>query len=139
MQTLSLRKRNKKYPLVAFNRDKFTHGLSLINWYITLNLDNLNDNYERCVTVIQNLYNKCFPIATKYISLKRLNSPWLTTALLRSIKYKSLLFKNLKLGRVTFQYYKAYRNQLNQLLKKAKSDYFLQTFANFKNNTKKIW
>ena len=122
-----------------YNRNKFTHGLTLINWDTALNLDNINDNYEKFVTIIQNLYNKCFPIATKYISLKRLNSPWLTTAILNSIKYKSLLFKNLKLGRVTFEYYKAYRNHLNQLIKKAKSDYYLKTFANFKNNTHKIW
>ena len=88
---------------------------------------------------INELYNNCFPIKTKCITTKRLHNAWLTNGILNSIKYKSKLFKMYKLGNISHDRFKQYRNNLTQVIRSAKLNYYRQIFINFKTNTKKIW
>ena len=44
-----------------------------------------------------------------------------------------------KLGTVTHNFYKQYRNNLTQVIRAAKSNHYHRIFCNFKNDTKKIW
>lgn len=81
----------------------------------------------------------CFPKITKTITSKRLSNPWLTQGLINSSKHKYQLYKLYKLGSITLDHYKHYRNYLNNLIKQKKSEYYLQKFANFRLNTKKVW
>ena len=83
------------------NNNLFTSELALVNWNDLLCLPNVNDNFEIFVDTINKLYNKCFPIKTKFISTKRLQNLWLTTGILNSIKHKCNLFKMYKIGAVT--------------------------------------
>ena len=75
----------------------------------------------------------------KYISSKRLQNRWLNRDVLKSCKYKSILFKNLKLGLVTHNDYKNYCNKLKTVINNAKTNYYNNAFSNYKNNIKQTW
>lgn len=99
----------------------------------------INHNFTCFIDKIQKLYSECFPIKTKFISEKRLNNPWITQAVLNSIKTKNNLYKDYKIGAITENQFKEYRNKLNRTIKQAKQSYYVSVFSNFKNNTTKIW
>ena len=44
-----------------------------------------------------------------------------------------------KLGAISHNVFKEYRNNLTQVIRAAKSSYYRQIFSNFRTNTKKIW
>ena len=121
------------------NCEKFSNKLQSINWNELLTHSNTNDNFKLFYNIVYDFYNNCFPIKTKYVSAKRLRNAWLTTGLLNSIKHKCKLFKMYKLGTVSHDTFKQYRNILTQAVRSAKTNYYRQIFVNFKNNTKKIW
>lgn len=51
-------------------------------------------------------YTMTFPLRTKYISEKRLQNPWITTAVIKSIKTINNLYKDYKVGAITENHYK---------------------------------
>ena len=85
------------------------------------------------------MYNESFPITSKTVSSKRFEKPWLTTGLINSIRNKNKMFKNVKIGLISEEQYKIYKNKLVNLLKLAKKRYYIDLFNNFKTNTKKLW
>ena len=85
------------------------------------------------------IFNSCFPLKTKMVTIKRLNSPWLSKALITSIKNKHVLYKRLKEDLCTRNTYNTYRNILTSLIHSAKKLYFDNKFEQCKNDTKKTW
>ena len=43
---------------------------------------------------------------TKYITEKRLSNPWITRAVIKSVKFKNNLYKDYKVGARSEEYYK---------------------------------
>ena len=117
----------------------FSHKLNLLNWNHLLLSEDVNYNFDIFIDKIQTIYNQCFPLKTKYLSNKRLNNPWITKAVLNSIRLKNNLFKDYKIGAISENYYKQYRNTLNKVIKNAKEAHYMAIFTNFKNDTRKIW
>ena len=117
----------------------FSDKLNSINWTNLFNTNNVNTNFALFLNKIKEIYNQSFPIKTKYISEKRVNNPWISQAVLNSIKLKNNLYKDFKIGNINENYYKIYRNILNKTIKNAKAQYYMNIFINFKNNTRKIW
>ena len=104
-----------------------------------LNYQDVNTNCNHFLDVIYSLYYSCFPIVTKHVSSKRIKSPWITQEIIKSIQHKFRLYKSFKLGIITFEVYKQYRNYLNNIIKQSKKDYYFQRFTNFRLSTKKLW
>ena len=73
-------------------------------------------------------YTTSFPIVTKSLSKKRLDNPWLTDALLKSISQKDNLYKLSKAGVIPEVLFKRYRNTLNKALKTSKETYYENKF-----------
>ena len=121
------------------NEQKFTRKLAYTMWEELLIESDADKNFEIFYSHFEKLYNECFPITHKDISSKRFERPWLSNGLITSIKNKNKMFKNLKLGFVDEQNYKAYKNKLVNLLKIAKKRYYVNLFNNYKSNTKKLW
>ena len=121
------------------NHTSFTNDLATLDWSNVLNFQHHNHNFDMFMDKINKLYNKHYPIKTKFISTNRLRKPWITSGILASIKHKCNLFKLSKLGLVSEEFYKRYRNQVSLLIKISKSNYYNNIFTNFKSNTKKIW
>ena len=117
----------------------FTNELRKINWEELLTMENTNDNFNLFHKKLYECYNKNFPIKSKYITEKRLNNAWLTSGILKSIKHKCNLFKMYKIGTVSHETFKQYRNHLTQIIRASKMNHYFQIFPNFRNNTKKIW
>ena len=117
---------------------KFERLVCEFNWGIIEN-DDVNLYAENFVNAMNDIYCKSFPVKIKYISKKRLNKPWLTPPILKLIKAKSDFFKLHKLGLVTDQENKVYKNKVNSMIKRAKTDYYKISFLKHKNNIKKTW
>ena len=60
--------------------------------------NDVNLDVEYFDSVLNNIYRRCFPIRTKFVSGKRLQKPWLTKGILNSIKEKSKLYRKFKAG-----------------------------------------
>lgn len=99
-------------------------------------VDSLTKNF---ITKLNNLYTSSFPIKTKYLSEKRFKKPWLTPALLQSIKNKSKYFKLYKLGLISHVFYTNYKNKLTSLIRRSKEQYFHSEFSRLKNDVKRTW
>ena len=76
---------------------------------------------------------------TKLISLKRLNSPWLSKALLKSINRKHNLYKRVKQQTYELEDYKIYRRTLTHLIRVAKKRYFDNKFQQCTRDIKQTW
>ena len=57
------------------------------------NLDSVSDQTEYFINKLDKFYCQCFPIRVKYVSYKRLEKPWISSGILKSIKSKSTYFK----------------------------------------------
>ena len=83
------------------NKQLFSHKLSIIQWDQLLSTQNVDTNCNIFLDKIQELYDECFPLKTKYISTKRLLKPWITQAVLKFIKNKNNLYNDFKIGAIT--------------------------------------
>ena len=101
------------------NKQTFSNKINDVEWNDLLTHD-LNTNFNKFLERIHKLYNECFPLQTKFISEKRLNSPWISQAVINSIRTKNNLYKDFKVGAVGEDYYKHYRNTLNNTIKLTK-------------------
>ena len=88
---------------------------------------------------INTLYCSCFPLKIKYISAERLQKPWLSSEIMRSVRIKSQNFKLYKLGMISRAHHRAFNNCLSSKIKIAKSNYYKKSFDNSRCNIKKTW
>ena len=100
---------------------------------------NLDDNFEIFMFKLNKIYNECFPILTKITSEKRLATPWINQDVINAIKNENKLFKDFKVGAVSEEQYKQYRNALNNNIKQLKQTYYINLFTSFKNDITKMW
>ena len=113
----------------------FRNKLLELNWCDILYGD-VSQQVLNFDSVVNEIYCSTFPLKIKYLSVKRLKSPWITSALFKSIKTKSRLFKLLKLGHVSLEYYKRYCNTLKSVIRSSKSIYYKGAILNSVNNIK---
>ncbi len=121
------------------NKQKFAHKLSMIDWNNLLNNCDVNENCKIFLDNITKDFNDSFPLKSKLITDKRLNNPWISQAVINSIRTKNYLYKDYKIGGVSEAQYKQYRNILNTTIRNAKKFYYMTQFTNFRNDTRKIW
>ena len=119
------------------NQCVFVHKCSEIAWQF--NADDVNISTAKFSENVNNLYIGCFPKKVKYVSVKRINKPWLTSAITKSIKNQSLFYKQSKLNLIPESYYKKFRNNLTNIIRKAKRNYVHSAFSNYKRNMKSTW
>lgn len=88
---------------------------------------------------LNSIYCRSFPLKQKIVSRRRFNTPWLSNALMTKIKNKTKYFKLNKLGLISNEFYKKYRNNVNKTVRVAKKTYFDQYFNDNRNNMRKTW
>ena len=99
----------------------------------------IDERFRQLTENINQLYCATCPLQVKQVSIKRLQSPWLTNGILHSIKRKSLLHKLTKLGVMDQELNNKYKNILTTLIRKAKEEYYQSKFRLNKNNIKNCW
>ena len=111
------------------------------------NYDNPNDNYNSFHRELQLYLNKCFPEKTVKINhYKHKKSPWVTTTLLKSIKYKDTLYKTMKCLNpdseayaIKRQEFQVYSKILKKMIRNAKREHYDEYFSENSSNSNKIW
>ena len=124
-----------------FNKDLFLNDLEAIDFNNLVNED-VNQSMNNVISVLKSLSDKHAP-ARKLSNNKRKQSakPWISNAILKSIKRRQKLFKSHFLSgnsdKVTF--YKSYNNKLNRIKNAAKKAYFQAQFRLNSENLKTTW
>ena len=121
------------------NINSCLQALSRVNWGNVF----VGDIHEQ-VEIFQNnivntIYCKSCPLKIKYVSQKRLDNPWLTSGILKSIKMKSFYFKQFKVGLIDDNSNRMYKNRLTVVIRNAKKLYYKKAFDCYKKNIKKTW
>ena len=125
-----------------FNSDKFLtdlkNELNLSNPQ-GLSADGLWDNFERIYISVLDKHVPLRPQSRK--ENKTDLKPWLSKAILKSIRIKQKLFKNVIKNPSTggWNKFKKYRNKLTHIIEQAKRNYFKNKINKTKSNTKKLW
>ena len=73
----------------------FRTKLINVNWHNVL-VGNVNEQVNNFNSTVNDLYCKSFSLKIKYISIKRLKSPWITSDVQLSINNKSKTFQIFK-------------------------------------------
>ena len=122
-----------------FSIKKFNFALS---YSLNSLLEGINDPqtaYTRFHKLIDELYNKYFPIKTKQLSKKSQFKPWINEILINRIKIRDKLGKLSNKGRIDRNIYTRFRNILTQQIRDTKATYFNNQFDSCKNNIRKTW
>lgn len=102
--------------------------------------ENVDVAYNNFIKQLKYHINKC----TQYKNIKIHNKikPWITNALITSIKNRDKMKKQWlrdKNNEQLWNQYKDYRNFLTKLLQKSKKDYYTKKLNEANKNTKKVW
>ena len=120
------------------NKNKFIENIRNADLSVSSDLS-LDEVTSEFFNEIESIFNKCFPICKKRVSTKRLNSPWLSSGLIKSIDHCHRLNKHYRLGYLDKKFFNQYRNKLNSLVRSSKYKYYKNKFNNSKNNMRKTW
>ena len=88
---------------------------------------------------LMSILNNYFPIKNKSISIKRLNSPWISDDVLKCIQKKHELYRLHRDGLLPKEVYVKFKNVLTVTLKKLKSAYFQNAFEIANHDISQTW
>lgn len=102
--------------------------------------ENIDVAYNNFIKQLKYHINNC----TRYKNIKMHNKikPWITNALITSIKNRDKMKKQClrdKNNEQLWNQYKDYRNSLTKLLQKSRKDYYTRKLNEANKNTKKVW
>ena len=106
-----------------------------------------NTTQQKLQYILQSSYTECLPL--KKVKITKYNtkqSPWITQGLIKSIKTKDMLYKQLKRTKATNPSYitkekklKKYKSTLTHLIRKTKQDYYKSQFTKYTHDCKNTW
>lgn len=135
------KKQIRMRPFTLEKMDIFKNYLQFTDWSGFNDLCDVNSMYTAFINTVQNVYDKSFPIITKTLKATEIYKPWITKAIKNSINKKRCLYKKfLKLrSKESFAVYKAYRNKLTTILRKAEKMNYLHKLESAQGNCTKTW
>jgi len=77
---------------------------------------------------IYKIYDICCPIRSKRISYKSFSKPWISNQLKTYIHRKHRMYKEYRRGIIMFHDYNTFKNQVTNMVRRAKSRYFHDKF-----------
>ena len=106
-----------------------------------------NENYDKIERLVCDAKQKCMPSKLEKVKhYKHKLSPWITSGILKSIKFRDQLYKSMKLCAPDSQEYASNcinLNTCNSILQKtirnAKKSYYRDEFEKHKNDSRKTW
>ena len=130
-----------KRDFKKFNEDEFVSDVNSVR-LLPHNSTDLDGKFQHFQDKILESINKHAPLkklSNKQAKLRK--KPWITSGILKSISMKNKLYKRFLKSKDNFWYqrYKYYRDMLNRLIRKSKSNYYKDYFENCRNNAKKTW
>ena len=130
-----------------YDKDIFSADLKGVDWinYLQINQNNPHHSFELFINKVDLIFNKHCPKKTISLTQKNPNKPWLTAGILKSIKVRDKLSKqfckckNILRKSELREKYRTYRNQIVNLKRICKEDYFKNFFMQNRINSKKVW
>ena len=116
----------------------FDRALQNYNWNSLMN-DDINVYVENFIKALNDLYNECFPLKTKFISTNHVGKPWITPQILKLSKMKSQYYKMCQLGILSVSENNLFKNKVVRIIRKNKTRYYESAFARNKTNIKGTW
>ena len=119
-----------------------------IDWETELKLENndVNFSFDRFLEILNNTFDKHAPYKTLSKSkMKTFSQPWITQGILKSIKIKNNLYKQLCKAKNSQnkiyinQKFKQYRNLIKTLTRRSKNNNYYNYFYSNKKNLRKTW
>ena len=119
----------------------FKTQLTTLSWSSVYNSNGPNEKYNSFFEIINKLHNSCFPLEKIRINTRHQNKPWITTAVLKSIKKKNSLYKRYMRTRTSemLSKYKIYKNKLTTILRLAEKQYYANKLLEMKSNISGTW
>ena len=140
----------KRHPLSLITRDINEQKCEVINsrlqdidWNVELLDKSANEAYSWFQERIQEILDNEVPVKTvKVKPNKILTEPWMSPGLLKCTKKQKRLYRktiNKNSTETDELKYKEYRNNLSQILRRTKEEYYRNKCFEFKRNTAKLW
>ena len=123
------------------NVSKFKDELQMMNWSEVRESSDQSSVHDIFLRKYTDIYNNCFPLKRVKIKHYDLTKPWISKALLKSIKKKNILYRRFLSNPTSTREisYKNYKNKLSSTLRVAKRNYFDKKFEECKSNMKSTW
>ena len=130
--------------------DQYRTDLRSLNIHTHLKADLMtdpNESYQIFENLIQTSHQRHFKKKrVKFNKYQHKLSNWITTGILKSIEFRDNLYKRLKLCPVDKPEYEVYKHNLkmyqgylNQCIRAAKKEYYVNEFTKYKNDIRKTW
>ena len=137
--------KNKKIKIrhmKNFDHDKYLSDLEELDNFNWLQFEDVDEVFNAYQNKFIEIINKNAPYITlsKKASKKR-QKPWITSGILKSIKYKNKLFGKFIKPQEKFWYerYKYHLQMINKLISKSKKSYFRKFLQENQSKSKIIW
>ena len=122
------------------NVNKFKEKIASYDWSEINNCSDPTEAYNKFSSDFSRTFNECFPLKKKSTK-KRIHKPWISNAILKSIKTKNKLYKQFVQHPDTSRElkYKSYKNKLVRLIRIAKQIYYDKKIEENKTNMKQTF
>ena len=126
--------------------DRIAELTSSVHFDTSLNSDpNITQN--KLHYILNTAYTECLPLKrVKHTKYNTKFNPWITTGLMKSIRTKDLLYKQLKRTKSSSPTYniknkklQEYKTTLSHLIRKTKRDYYKSQFLKYSHDCKNTW
>ena len=85
------------------NKLNFKTVLNNTNWNEFINEEDINVDCESVISHLNNVFNTTCPLRTRIITDRMLQNPWITPAIIKSSKNKNILYKDYKMGLISYE------------------------------------
>jgi hypothetical protein len=123
------------------NLETLKLNLSEFDWSLYPTSSDANAAYDEFMSALSSIYNTSFLIIKKTHKPINYCKPWITSAILKSIRKKNSLYKKWLSKKTDYCLitYKNYKNKLTKVIRSSEKLYYENQFANLKDNIKGTW
>ena len=121
--------------------DAFKNALLNYDWSDIIKDENVNEKYDHFIGTITELHNAHFPLITMKIKRLSEEKPWITKAILNSIKKKNSMYKMFIKSRseTLLIRYKAYKNKLQTVIRQAEKQFYSSKIEKCRDSISMTW
>ena len=116
----------------------FRSNISNFNWQQIKNVD-VNIYTENFCSALNDIYQKSFPLRTKFVTTRHFKNPWITKEVKNLSNARKKYYSLYTTGIVSHAEYATYRNKVTTLMRNQKESYYKQCFSRHANNIKASW
>ena len=129
-----------------FDYEKFVVDFRTLNWHEILSLEDqdINASFDSFISTVNSLVVQYLP-TTKLTKKQRSKKPWITSGLIKSMSKRDFYFRKFlqsktEESRISYHnLFKCYRNQIVNLCRRSKANFFTGYFHQNFRNIRKVW